>query len=556
MPTSCVAYGCSNHNMMENKPGFFRFPNGEKNSELRKRWVNACRRKNSDGTPWNPAGNNVYICGAHFISGKPNRKDPLHPDHVPSLFAFSNTSEVENGKKVRRYNNMMKRRRILGESNSSNSSEHSVHQEPDIPVDHSKEDPVQEEEETVEENNSGEVSFLSPPPPPSRVPCCQTPILNNSSLVIELEKLRLEKDSALKKTKALEIEVINLRKERDTALETVKELKSKFTSYANLRKCLPDKFKFYTGISLEIFDNIFDYLSKRLQPCKSKIQYKTQMLMTLVKLRLNIPFEYLADNFGVAKSTCNDIFKRWIHLMFIKLQPLIKWPDHDASLRTLPHVFRQYFPRLTGIIDCTEFFIDRPKNLEARAQVYSNYKKHSTIKFLIACTAHGSISFISKAWGGRVSDVELVKNSGFISSKYHHPGDQILADRGFTLEDEFAAGCGVELVIPAFTKGKNQLSAREVEVTRQIAAIRIHIERVIGLLKNRYRILDGTLSTTLVKALSDESNETDYTSIDKLITVCAALCNLGDGIVYKDDNHTPPIIPTNPSNNTNEDTNQ
>ena len=60
----------------------------------------------------------------------------------------------------------------------------------------------------------------------------------------------------------------------------------------------------------------------------------------------------------------------------------------------------------------------------------------------------------------------------------HYPGDQILADRGFTLTDEFAAKCGVELVIASFTKGKNQLSAKEVETTRQIATIRIHIERV------------------------------------------------------------------------------
>ena len=71
-------------------------------------------------------------------------------------------------------------------------------------------------------------------------------------------------------------------------------------------------------------------------------------------------------------------------------------------------------------------------------------------------------------WGGRISDVELVKESGFMELS-HYPGDQILADRGFTLTDEFAAKCGVELVIPSFTEGKNQLSAKEVETTRQIA---------------------------------------------------------------------------------------
>ena len=37
-----------------------------------------------------------------------------------------------------------------------------------------------------------------------------------------------------------------------------------------------------------------------------------------------------------------------------------------------------------------------------------------------------------------------------------------------------------KLHIPAFTKGKSQLSAMEVTETRTIANVRIHVERVIG----------------------------------------------------------------------------
>ena len=29
--------------------------------------------------------------------------------------------------------------------------------------------------------------------------------------------------------------------------------------------------------------------------------------------------------------------------------------------------------------------------------------------------------------------------SGFIHQRYHHSGDQVLADRGFTLQDNFAS---------------------------------------------------------------------------------------------------------------------
>ena len=329
-------------------------------------------------------------------------------------------------------------------------------------------------------------------------------------------------------------EINSLRKERDDAVSKLESLEAKFLTYISLKNH-PRKFTYYTGLEIDKFDAVFRFVEGALpRKSKYKMEFKDQLLMTLVKLRLNIQFENLADQFNSTKSTLHSIFWKWMDLLYSKLSFLIRWPDHDASFRTLPHVFRQYFPRLTGIIDCTEIFIDRPKNLKARAQVYSNYKKHSTVKFLIACTPLGAVSFVSKAWGGRVSDVELVKKSGFICPKLHFPGDQILADRGFILVDEFAAGCSAELIIPSFTKGKKQLSAKEVETTRQIASIRIHIERVIGLIKNRYLILNGPIPITMVKSISDEANKTGMSSIDKLFTVCACLVNLGDGIVYRE----------------------
>ena len=91
------------------------------------------------------------------------------------------------------------------------------------------------------------------------------------------------------------------------------------------------------------------------------------------------------------------------------------------------------------------------------------------MKFLSACTPPGSISFISKEWGGCDSDIDTVKDSGLIIPNLPRHGDQILADRCFTLQDEFTAGCGVELIIPSSTKEKRELSAKEVEVSRQIA---------------------------------------------------------------------------------------
>ena len=104
MPLSCVAYGCTNHNI----------PNAEKHPEMRQRWIHACKRKNTDGTDWNPKGPNVYICDEHFITGKPDRKDSNHLDYVPSIFTFSRSSKKQNENKVKRFA-CSKKRKILAE---------------------------------------------------------------------------------------------------------------------------------------------------------------------------------------------------------------------------------------------------------------------------------------------------------------------------------------------------------------------------------------------------------------------------------------------------------
>lgn len=266
----------------------------------------------------------------------------------------------------------------------------------------------------------------------------------------------------------------------------------------------------------------------------STIPPKEQLFLTLIKLRHNLTFEFLAHAKGVPKSTNVGYFWKWMDIMHTKLDFLIRWSDREIIHRTIPAVFKAKFPRLTSIIDCFEIFIEAPKNLLARAQCYSNYKRHTTIKCFISCNPLGAINFLSKCWGGRASDIEIVRNSGFIDSQLHSPGDQILADRGFTLADDFAAQCSAELITPAFTKRKKQLSAREVEISRKVSSVRIHIERVIGCMKNRFSILKGTLPIRCIQSLKNEKLDATYASCDKILTVCAALTNLEPSIVFQE----------------------
>ena len=97
---------------------------------------------------------------------------------------------------------------------------------------------------------------------------------------------------------------------------------------------------------------------------------------------------------------------------------------------------------------------------------------------------------MSKGWGGRVSDVHLTENCGLLNKLL--PGDMIMADRGFTIQSVAGMYCA-EVKIPPFTKGKKQLIKVDIDTARRLSRVRIHDERVIGLVRQKYSILQSTL---------------------------------------------------------------
>lgn len=286
-----------------------------------------------------------------------------------------------------------------------------------------------------------------------------------------------------------------------------------------------EKVLFYTGlpnwfIFITVFSLIKDYLSLSSKCVLSPFQ---QFLLTLMRLRLDLSGKDLAYRFGVHESTVSRTFVHVLDVLYSRLSPLIIWPDRDALRKTIPMDFRKHCPKCAVIIDCFEIFLERAENVLARAQTYSSYKHHNTVKYLIGITPQGTVSFISDGWGGRVSDKHLTENSGLLKKLI--PGDVILADRGFDIQESVGLYCAT-IKIPAFTKGKPQLSGIEVEQTRRIANVRIHVERVIGNIRKKYAILS---STQPIKFVISPTN--GVTTLDKMVSCCCALTNLCGSVV-------------------------
>uniref|UniRef100_A0A8C2BTS9 Si:dkey-20i10.7 n=1 Tax=Cyprinus carpio TaxID=7962 RepID=A0A8C2BTS9_CYPCA len=284
------------------------------------------------------------------------------------------------------------------------------------------------------------------------------------------------------------------------------------------------KVKYYTGLPcLALLMGVLTQLLPCLPQTGRKLSPFQMLLSTLMRLRLNLPIQHIAYLFSVDRKTVSTTFR---DTMFRHLKPLVHWPERHCLQATMPHQFVEAFgKRVAVIVDCFEIRIERASNLKARAQTFFPNKHQHTLKYLIGITPRGSITFISQGWGGRVSDKHVIENSGLLNKLL--PADLVLAERGFfDIRDSVGLVCA-EVKIPAFTRGRSQLDAKDVEETRQIAHLRVHVERVIGCVRTKYTILNGIVSMVL------PCQGEDMTFLDKIVTVCCAMINMCPGVVMK-----------------------
>ena len=153
-----------------------------------------------------------------------------------------------------------------------------------------------------------------------------------------------------------------------------------------------------------------------------------------------------------------------------------------------------------------------------QTSTWSNYKHHNTAKYLVGVTPNGVISFISPLYVGSISDPEITRCSGLLTKLEGKCNISVMADRGFTIQDQLV-GLGVKLNIPPFMDGRKQLPPEKVQQGRSIASVRIHVERAIGRMKN-FTILKGVFPISMARLAN------------QILTVCAYLTNV-----------FPPLVP-------------
>ena len=277
-------------------------------------------------------------------------------------------------------------------------------------------------------------------------------------------------------------------------------------------------FRFVTGLpTIEAFSWLMSLIVDNVATVKKNLSYEDHLLIVLIKLKLGLTNIDIAYRFAITPIFISYIYNRWLPVIAARIGQLIIWPSKQAITENMPACFSGNYSHCVAIIDCTDIAIERPSNLTAKAQTWSAYRHSNTIKYLIGIAPAGAVSFLSTGWGGKVSDNEITLRSGFLDKL--QKGDVVLADRGFLIQKELASR-GAILKIPAVAKGRKQLSAKEVDTSRELCHVRIYVEHVIGRLK-KFKILQTTIPITQVQLLDDV-----------MITI-AGIVNLNRSVVTK-----------------------
>ena len=283
-----------------------------------------------------------------------------------------------------------------------------------------------------------------------------------------------------------------------------------------------DGMQYYTGLDSYV---VFMAVLASLGPAAYKLQYlygrkpqldiADQLFLTLVKLRTYKPNFELSRLFCITETDVYVTFVTWIRFMSLQWREINLWPDRVTIDTFAPLDMKQNFPTTRVIVDGTEMPVKKPKLPGAQQVSFSTYKNRNTAKALIGVSPGGLVSFVSDAYGGSTTDRQIVERCGL--TQLVEPGDSIMADKGFDVQDIFAP-YDVTVNMPTFFRKRNRISNKTLNRDRKISSKHVHVERVIGLGKT-YKILATPMNQTEAALSSD------------IVFVCYMLVNFRPCIV-------------------------
>lgn len=177
---------------------------------------------------------------------------------------------------------------------------------------------------------------------------------------------------------ALEAENYFLKQQIEQSKEQITYLSKQFC-YENIKD--DDKLVvLYTGLpSSKIFMALYDLIKDvdikyYLGWNVIRLHKIDQLLLTLMKLRLNSPHLDLAQRFAISSAAVTNIVLTFVHLLYEYLyeQLMVNISRHHKNMSCLPSCFSS-FTNCRIVIHCTEIFTVTRKSMKTQRLTYRTY---------------------------------------------------------------------------------------------------------------------------------------------------------------------------------------
>ncbi|XP_061924366.1 uncharacterized protein LOC133663698 [Entelurus aequoreus] len=461
MVHTCVVAGCRNRRTPGTSLSFYRFP---RDAERKQRWIAAVNRQG-----WLP-NDGSRLCSTHFISGK-QVKNPRSPDYVPSIFTAEmkepgppEAAADKQEARVEAANALLFLQRQGGSGpNESSPKEREGSASSSMSAD--------DEDEDDESTSDG-------------------------------------KDEAFARTSNLDDLLKALRRENQALRESVEKMSLSESSLRNDA----EKVKFYTGLpNFFVLETVMLLLAPHMDAIRNmKLSKFQQLLLTLMRLRLDLRNQDLAYRFGVKVGTVVRTVHHMVNIMSSTLVPTaVFWPSRAELRKNLPVALRASCPDCAVIVDCFTVPCEGPVASGNKPQ-QGTAAACNVLNYLIGVAPQGVVTFVSRGILGNVSPRDLAESCGFLCKLL--PGDVVLASRDLDISDAVAARGA------RFGTAQGSLAAGGAATD-----VQAHVERVVSMVRRRYAMLTGPVESPFASAAERTSNMSTF---DKIVQVACALNNL------------------------------
>ncbi|XP_032385960.1 uncharacterized protein LOC116698250 isoform X2 [Etheostoma spectabile] len=480
MVHTCVVAGCRNRRTPGTTLSFYRFP---RDPDRKQRWIAAVNREG-----WVP-NDGSRLCSTHFLS------DPLSPE-MKEHGVLENLDKQE--ARVEAANALLflqgQGRSVVGEWCQD---EHPGEREGKAAVEESASSSLGTDEDDDDDDESMSDSKKG--------------------------KFAHTCDAAVNFDDVLKA----LKKENQTLRESVDKMSLSENSLRNDA----EKVKFYTGLpNYFVLETVMWLLAPHMDGMKTvKLSKFQQLLLTLMRLRLDLRNQDLAYRFGVKVGTVTRTVHQMVNIMSSTLVPTaVFWPSRAELRKNLPAALRTSHPDCAVIIDCFIVPFEEPVSRGNQQQrvlpgCQGVGTSSNVLKYLIGVAPQGVVTFVSRGVLGDVSDKSLAEGCGFLCKLL--PGDVVLASRSLNIADSVAARGALFTIAGSYQGEADGSSAGSplANTSSETASVQRHVERVISMVKQRYAMLTGPVESPFTTVSERTSN---LSTFDKIVQVACALNNL------------------------------